>query len=182
MGKQWSYAEDVILEEVYERPEPLSSQLHLLPGRNESSCKNRARALGLTKVRRSYAKVRGLVIDALQLRQMTAPQIAKHTGAHINPVREELALMVNAGLVHVAKWVPAPKNNVPIRCYALGEGRNAPAPLRKTQKERGKAWLERQDKEEYRVRRAGYRIREKMKAGKLIPPRHELMTALFGSV
>lgn len=182
MGKTWTYREDKILEEIYKCADPVHSQLWRLPGRNEMACKNRARKLGIKKKLRVYTDCRPQLLAALESgKPLTAPDIAKKSGLHVETVRTLVVELVEEKLIHVAAWVPAPKNFMPIRAYRIGRGRNAPKPKAKTQKEITKAWEARQDPEELRVRRTGYYMRRKMKLGTLIPPRHELMTALFGA-
>lgn len=180
---RWTPAEDKILREMYASVDTLVSQLHRLPGCNEMGCKNRARVLGIRKSIQVRETSKPQVVAAMAMyRGLSAPDIAKRSKIHIVTVRKLLSDMVKAGEAHIAAWGPDKTNGVPTRLYRLGSGRNASKPRVRTSNERVKAWEQRQEPEELRVRRSRYYTRRQIKLGVLIPPRDPITAALFGSV
>lgn len=177
----WTPAENKILRAIFASHETIASQLHLLPGHDLQSCKNRARALGLKKAVRVVETSKPVIIAAMAYCGVrSAPDLAKLTKTHIVTVRKIINDMVKAGEAHIDGYAPATLNGMPTRLYKLGPGRNAPKPRTKTPSKRVKAWEKRQDPEELRVRRTRYATRRKAKLGRLIPPRDPLTAALFG--
>lgn len=177
----WTGAEDKVLRAMFASHESIAAQLHLLPGHNLQSCKNRARALGLKKAVRVMETSKSTIVAAMAYYGVrSAPDIAKLSKTHIVTVRKIINDMVKAGEAHIDGYAPATLNGMPTRLFKLGAGRNAPKPRTKTPSERVKAWEKRQDPEELRVRRTRYATRRKAKLGRLIPPRDPLTAALFG--
>ncbi|VVE07137.1 hypothetical protein [Pandoraea terrigena] len=177
----WPPAEDKILCAIYASHETIASQLHLLPGHDLQSCKNRARVLELKKAVRVVETSKPVIVAAMAYYGVrSAPDLAKLTKTHIVTVRRIINDMVKADEAHIDGYAPATLNGMPTRLFKLGPGRNAPKPRTKTPSERVKAWEKRQDPEELRVRRTRYATRRKAKLGRLIPPRDPLTAALFG--
>ncbi|VVE00247.1 hypothetical protein PIN31115_02066 [Pandoraea iniqua] len=177
----WTCAEDKVLRAIFASHETIADQLHLLPGHNLQSCKNRARALGLKKAIRVVETSKPIIVAAMAFYGVrSAPDLAKLTKTHIVTVRKIINEMVKAGEAHIDGYAPATLNGMPTRLFKLGPGRNAQKPRTKTPSERVKAWEKRQDPEELRVRRTHYATRRKLKLGLIIPPRDPLTAALFG--
>ncbi|PTE02691.1 hypothetical protein [Pandoraea apista] len=179
----WTVAEDTILRAIFASHETIADQLHLLPGHNLQSLKNRARSLGLKKAVRVVETSKPVIVAAMAYYGVrSAPDLAKLTKIHIVTVRKIINEMVKAGEAHIDGYAPATLNGMPTRLFKLGPGRNAPQPRTKTPSERVKAWEKRQDPEELKVRRSRYATRRKIKLGKLIPERDPLAAAFFGGV
>lgn len=177
MAARWSPEELVILADIWRSPIPIKDQMHLLPGRTESTSCHQAARQGLGEKRRGVSK---FVEEIEQLLKDGKPRSAmavfKEIDINLGHAWKMLNRLVKEKRAHITRWEQVCGNGVWQAVYLIGEGVNARRPQKMTQKERNARFERKADQLELQIRRQRYALRQK----KSVPRRDPFIAAFFG--
>jgi hypothetical protein len=177
MAARWSPEELAILARIWRSPTPVKLQMHLLPGRSESTAGHQAIRQELGAKNRADSK---LVDDIEKLlkdgRSRTVSAIFKEIDISLSHARNMLNRLVAERRAHIADWEQVPSNGLWQAIYVIGRGVSMPRPKKMTQKERSARFERKIDPLELQIRRQRYTLRQK----KNIVRRDPLIAAFFG--
>lgn len=176
MAKRWSPEENLILTRIWRSPALLKTQMHLLPGRtygnaNQHATKKLKLGLKCSPGSQVFRQADVLMGDN---RPRTAREIAVLISRSAQHVRRVMQAAVKRREYRIVQWNQAPTGGEWQAIYRRGRGKSKPRPTPLTSAERGR---------KYRKRVAAQGVKTELsRVGKvsLVPPRDELMDALYG--
>jgi len=155
-ARAWSDEERAALREIYASRETIKlAARRLLPDRSYLSIKAEAMRLGVRVFHRTgrlgYSWVWRAIERALDEADLTIAQLVGRTGASTNAITKAIAR--RRAEVHIGGWVREATTGKICAQWALGRGRDAPRPQRKSS----------------RAACRDYRIRQRVRAGVVDP-------------
>lgn len=101
-------------------------------------------------------------------------------GWHLSSAHRAVEELHRAGKAHIVGWTRASAHGAMIKVIAFGPGKDAPRPPRQTNAMICKRWRNRHPEQARAIDR-DYRLRQRIREGRLPVAKDELLTATLGS-